>query len=70
MAEIETICTHSDYRRKGLAEAVIKECMKRLDKLGIKKVYITAWNDITNNLYEKIGPDSRTGWIEFEQSGK
>lgn len=66
VAEIETICTHGDYRRMGFAEAVIKECMRRLHSLGIKYAYITGWNEITNRLYGKIGAESKKEWFRYE----
>lgn len=66
IAEIETICTHSDYRRMGLAEAVIRECMRRLYSLGIKYAYITGWNEATNRLYAKFGFESKGEWFKYE----
>lgn len=50
----------------GLSEAVIRECMRRLYSLGIKKAYITGWNDTTNGLYEKLGSESKKDWFVFE----
>ena len=55
VAEIERVCTHSGYRRRGLAKAVIESCFHRLRSHGIYTAYITGWNEATNNLYGKLG---------------
>lgn len=54
-AEIEKVCTHSEYRRKGLAEAVIRECFKRLHQKGIEHAYLTGLGPETQSLYGKLG---------------
>ena len=55
MAEIEKVCTHRQHRRKGLAEAAIRECFRRLHARGIEHAYITGYNDAAKGLYEKLG---------------
>ncbi len=67
MAEVEKVCTHSRYRKLGLAEAVIRECFNRLKKRGIQTAYITGYSDEANNLYEKLGPCARLKWYHFER---
>lgn len=53
--EIERVCTHSDYRQKGLAKAVISECIKQGLQRGVKKIQITGLNEITQKLYASYG---------------
>lgn len=54
-AEIEKVCTHAEHRRKGLAEAAIRECFKRLHEKGIKHAYLTGLGQEAQNLYGKLG---------------
>jgi ribosomal protein S18 acetylase RimI-like enzyme len=65
VAEIEKVCTHSRYRRLGLAEAVIRTCMQRLKARGIRKAYITGYSNEANRLYEKLGPCGRMEWSHY-----
>jgi GNAT superfamily N-acetyltransferase len=53
--EIERICTHEDYRHRGLAKAVIAGCIKRGLSRGVRTVQITGWNDETCHLYGSFG---------------
>jgi GNAT superfamily N-acetyltransferase len=66
MAEIEKICTHNQYRRQGLAEAVVRECFQRLRKRGIEWAYITGYSGEANGLYEKLGPCKYKQWFHYE----
>jgi ribosomal protein S18 acetylase RimI-like enzyme len=65
MAEIEKVCTHSDYRRQGLAEAVIRECFHRLHQRGIAWAYITSYGPEADALYEKLGPCGHKQWFHY-----
>lgn len=56
-AEIERVCTHSEYRRKGLSKAVIIECLKRLKEMGVKKAYITGYSHESIELYSYLGAE-------------
>ncbi|MBN1285844.1 MAG: GNAT family N-acetyltransferase [Anaerolineae bacterium] len=66
VAEVEKICTHRDYRRQGLAEAVTRECFHRLSKRGIERAYITGYSTEANGLYEKLGPCKYKKWFHYE----
>jgi len=70
MAEVEKVCTHSQYRRQGLGEAVIRECFQRLSKRGIQKAYITGYSGEANGLYEKLGPSKHKQWFHYELERK
>ena len=65
-AEIERVCTHSEYRRKGLCEAVIKECFRRLKDEGIEYAYITGYSKAALGLYEKVGEVNSKNWFHYE----
>lgn len=54
-AEIERICTHSNYQRRGFGKAVIIECLYRLKHMGFKKAYIVGYSKEAISLYGKIG---------------
>mgnify|MGYP001825782661 CR=1 FL=1 len=58
--DIERVCTHSDYRRRGFARAVIQECLHRLKDMGMKKAYITGYSEAAIALYNSIGAEKRT----------
>jgi GNAT superfamily N-acetyltransferase len=64
--EIERVCTHSDYRKMGLCETVIKECFRRLKKESIEYAYITGYSKAANGLYEKIGAVDSKKWFHYE----
>jgi ribosomal protein S18 acetylase RimI-like enzyme len=66
MAEVEKVCTHRQFRRQGLAEAVIRECFHRMARRGIERAYITGYGKGANNLYEKLGPCWRKQWFHYE----
>lgn len=66
VAEIEKICTHRQYRRQGLGEAVVRECFHRLKRRGIEWAYITGYSAEANGLYEKLGPCSHKHWFHYE----
>lgn len=54
-ADIERVCTHSDFRQRGFARAVIQECLYRLKAMGIHNAYITGYSQAAINLYGSIG---------------
>jgi len=64
-AEIEVVCTHNEYRRKGLAQAVIIECMRRLRDEGVKYAYISGLSEAAINLYGKFEFSVCRKWFEF-----
>jgi ribosomal protein S18 acetylase RimI-like enzyme len=65
-AEVEKVCTQNQYQRKGLAEAVIRECFQRLRQRGIQWAYITGYSTRANALYEKLGPCKQKQWFHYE----
>lgn len=66
VAEIERVCTHSAYRRKGLAQAVIYACFQRLRAHGIPRAYITGTYAATIDLYGKLGHVKEVQRIHYE----
>ncbi|HEY3475530.1 MAG TPA: GNAT family N-acetyltransferase [Anaerolineales bacterium] len=68
IAEIEKVCTHYRYRRQGLADAVIRECFRRLKQAGMKQAYITGYSESANALYQKLGPCWQKQWFHYELS--
>jgi ribosomal protein S18 acetylase RimI-like enzyme len=67
VAEVERICTHNDYRRLGLAEAVVRACFHRLYGNGIRTAYIEGYSNEAQNLYEKLGPCTSRQWFMYER---
>ena len=66
-ADIERVCTHSDYRRRGLARVVIQECLYRLSEMGMKSAYITGYSEGAIALYGSLGADKRTESYIYRQ---
>jgi GNAT superfamily N-acetyltransferase len=55
-AEIERVCTRSDYRRRGLATAALQGCFRALHEVGLETAYLTGFGDDAVDLYRKLGP--------------
>lgn len=66
VVEIERVCTHSQYRHKGLAEAVIRACFHRLAADGFEYAYITSYGDEARRLYNKLGAARQRQWFLYE----
>ena len=54
-AEIERVCTHSAFRKRGFARAVIQECLYRLREMGMRSAYITGYSEAAIALYGSMG---------------
>ena len=54
-ADIERVCTHSDFRQRGFARAAIQECLYRLKEIGIHNAYITGYSEAAIKLYGSLG---------------
>ena len=54
-ADIERVCTHSRFRRRGFARAVIQDCLYRLQDLGMRNAYLTGYDPEAINLYRSLG---------------
>ena len=64
-AEVERICAHSQFRRRGLTEAVVRACFQRLYERGFERAYITGYSTEANGLYEKLGPCASKQWFNY-----
>ena len=67
IAEVERVCTHSEYRRKGLAEAVIRACFVRLKEVGIQFAYIQGYSEEASSLYARLGAVKEKRWMLYER---
>lgn len=68
-ADIERVCTHGDYRRQGLARAVIQECLYRLKAMGVKQAHITGYSEGAIALYGSLGARKRTEHLIYQHKG-
>lgn len=59
-ADIERVCTHSDFRRRGFSQAAIQECLVRLCEMGLQRAYITGYSLESVALYGSFGAEKRT----------
>ena len=66
VAEIERVCTHSAYRRRGLAKAVIQACFHRLRTHGIPTAFITGMSEEAINLYGRLEYAKEIHRINYE----
>ncbi len=68
IADIERVCTHSGYRRRGLARAVILECLRRLREMGLRRAYITGYSPEAIALYGSLGAKEESISLIYRQS--
>ena len=66
-AEIERVCTHSAFRKRGFARACIQECLYRLRDMGIRSAYITGYSEAAIALYGSLGAVEETKMYVFER---
>lgn len=64
-ADIERVCTHSAFRRRGFARAVIQECLYRLQEMGLRQAYIAGYSREAIALYASIGEGVETTNLIF-----
>lgn len=67
-ADIERVCTHSRYRGRGFAKAVILECMSRLRDIGLRRAYITGYSPEAIALYASLGAEKRSESLIYRQA--
>jgi ribosomal protein S18 acetylase RimI-like enzyme len=65
--DIERVCTHSGYRRRGFGKAVIQECMVRLQAMGFKKAHIVGYSEEAIGLYSSLMPFDQTEYYIYQQ---
>ena len=58
-ADVERICTHSAFRRRGLARAAIHACLRRLSRMGLARAYIAGYSAEALALYGSLGAVER-----------
>ena len=70
-ADIERVCTHSDFRRRGFARAVIWECLRRLKEMGLTSAYITGYSQAAVALYGSMGAvDESLAYVYSKAGGE
>ncbi|MGD2026726.1 MAG: GNAT family N-acetyltransferase [Anaerolineales bacterium] len=69
-ADIERVCTHSEYRRQGFARVVIQECLCRLKEMGVKKAHITGYSEGAIALYGSLGAQKQIEFFIYKQKMK
>lgn len=57
-AEIDPLGTHPEYRKLGLAKTLLLESFKRLNTIGVQRVYIASYTQdlIVSHLYSSLNP--------------
>lgn len=65
-ADVERICTHSDFRRRGLARVVSLACLHRLQAMGMRRAYITGYSEAAVALYASLGESERKTFYLYE----
>jgi GNAT superfamily N-acetyltransferase len=67
-ADIERVCTHSSYRRRGFGRVVIQECLVRLRGMGMRRAHITGYSQEAIGLYGSLGANERTELLNYRQA--
>ncbi len=63
-ADVERVCTHSEFRQRGFARAVIAACFERLRAMGLHSAYIAGYSPEAIALYGSIGAvDEVVGYV-------
>lgn len=57
---------HPDFRRRGVAKALMAETEKRAKALGAERLSLTVWrfNESAQALYESLGYEGLWSWME------
>lgn len=65
----EPVCTHPAHRRRGLAQTLMFEGLRRLKTLGAQYAYVSTGDSVpANQLYESVGfAEVYTGYIWRKQ---
>ena len=66
-AEIEKVCTHKDFRKKGLSSTLIQYAIMELKKIGIRKAYISGYSNEAQKTYAKVGDKNMIQNYFFEK---
>jgi ribosomal protein S18 acetylase RimI-like enzyme len=66
--EVERVCTAPEYRRRGFASAVIRECVRRGAARGIKAAQISGLNEQTIRLYTSFGRHEAIRHLQYRNS--
>lgn len=66
-ADVEIVCTHSAFRRRGFARAAILECLYRLQEMGMRKAYIAGYSEAAINLYASIAEGEEATFYVYEE---
>lgn len=69
-ADIERVCTHSGFRQRGFARAVILECLYRLRDMGLSKAYITGYSQAAISLYASLGDGEKSTFYIYESANQ
>lgn len=67
-ADIERVCTHSAFRKRGFARAVIAECLARLRGMGLRSAYIAGYSPEAIALYGSMGAVDESRAFVFKSS--
>jgi GNAT superfamily N-acetyltransferase len=66
VAEVERVCVHSDFRRRGLAKAVIQACFQRLRDHGIPTAFITGMSEEAISLYGRLAAVKAVNRVTYQ----
>jgi ribosomal protein S18 acetylase RimI-like enzyme len=66
---VEPVGTHAEYRRRGFAQAVIRECFTRMKADGIRTVEIASRAEpvVANFLYDSLNPTAKREVHKYEK---
>lgn len=66
-ADVERVCTHSAFRRRGFARAAIHACLARLRGMGMTRASIAGYSREALGLYGSLGAGERQTCLVYRQ---
>jgi GNAT superfamily N-acetyltransferase len=66
-ADVERVCTHSAFRRRGFARAAIYACLLRLRDLGMTRAAIAGYSPEALGLYGSLGAGAHQTCLVYRQ---
>ena len=68
VADIERVCTHSSFRKRGFARVVIQECLYRLRDMGLRQAHIAGYSPAAIALYASLGPGKESTFYIYHKT--
>ncbi len=70
VGHFEPVATHPDLHRRGFGRALLRDCLRRMQQLGLRKATVCADADNAGNItfYRACGFEVADRLIDFERT--